>query len=385
MKGLTLAFVLVAAGASAQPIYGHPQKASYGSPAEYPTISFQGHWPVKGAIEAVPLADGCDPDVAIRCTHNHSELNGPLYMDAKPGDVLHFRFAIVTHHLAGVVSEVHGGWTSINEDLGTLTWDVTGTSRPPVMRGNPDGDLTFTGTMDLPVDPRLTKWWFASVRSVQQFDNGDQLGEQPQFPIWFGEPSANARPDKIIGEDLPLLNSRVTTFDAATGIAYANVVAEWEGYIPLDPISTPWFIPTAAYSYNTANLPTAITQVRRDLDFHHGIPGTVLFSENTLQIPGNNFATLGFAFDPRGLTPGPHKWTLIRQQPDNNDQTTALLVVTVTVDPNAPPSPVGPVVPPPVVQPPPVVPPPVVPPPPTNACVLTAITNADGSITVKCS
>lgn len=368
--------------AGAQPIHGHPQKAAYASAAEYPRISYQGHWPIKGETNA--LADGCDPDVAVRCAHLHSEMAGPLYAEAAPGDVLHFTFAIVLHQFPGVIAQADGGWTSVNEQLGTLTWDATGTSTPPTMRGNPDGDLTFTGTMDLPVDARLTQWWFASVHAVGQLDNGDQVGVQPQFPIWLTQTMTAG--GTIVGEALPLLNARVTTFDAATGIAYSNVVAEWEGYIPLAPISTPWFIPTAAYSYNTANLPAALTEVRRDLDFHHGIQGTTVLSATTLQIPGNNFATMGFAFDPRGLSPGPHKWALIRQQPDNADQTTALLVVTVTVDPTAPPSPPGPVLPPVV---PPVVTPPPPPPPPTpvnKTCVASA-TERDGVITatVKCS
>ena len=122
--------LMTALPASAQPIHGHPQKAAYASPAEWVEVDGQG-W----------LGD---PDPVL-AAHVHNVPKFPLYMEVHDWSTIEVPFTLKAHNLAGTIQMFTG------EHVRSVRWDATGTSETPVMRGDPNGLLQWTGvaTVDL--------------------------------------------------------------------------------------------------------------------------------------------------------------------------------------------------------------------------------------------
>src|SRR5262245_12925440 len=95
--------LLWAALAQAQPLHTYPLKATYASPAEYPTFSAQLHWPVD-AGRTTPDDTCAVPRTDTRtCAHVHSDLTCAYLGEFLPGSVASCRFTITLHHLPGYV------------------------------------------------------------------------------------------------------------------------------------------------------------------------------------------------------------------------------------------------------------------------------------------
>ena len=118
--------------------------------------------------------------------------------------------------------------------------------------------------------------------------------------------------------------------------SFGDMISEIDGWVPLAPISVPWTAPVAVYNY-TANspLPNGRFEQRQDLDLHNGIRGHLVDAGNAGVLGFTNYPV---TFDPAVMGPGDHKeavfWT---QTASDASVVSALIVVDVQVDPNAPP------------------------------------------------
>jgi len=323
---IALLILMLSAVASAQPIHGHPQKAAYASPSEYPTGSAQFHWRIQADGRTVPDTTCTENLDDLRtCAHLHADLKGPLYREMNAGESFAGNMSITLHHFPGCVF-----LADVKFDKGAaatdVIWDATGSSQRPVMCGEFDTDHTYTGSFSVPMSDRVKGWWGVMFDVRAHLNDGTDAYAAPLMSIWSTQ---NPTGDGIAEAPLPI-------FGALTGIGligtpfedihYGQLVVEYGGMIPLAPINQPWEALAAWYSYDGRGLPPTTSQVRRDLDLHHSEPGVVLL--NTTQIP--DFST-NVTFDPRGVAVGPHKFALVRQISDtvNNLQLAALFVTTI--------------------------------------------------------
>ena len=118
-----LAFVVFPTLVNAQPIHHHPQKAFYASPAEWPIHSGQVHWP--------------NPDPTMTC-HLHVEPKFPYGADLgnMPFEV---PFTLKLFMCAARITSFDG------ETFSAITWDATGGTTVPVMRGDAMALKQWTG------------------------------------------------------------------------------------------------------------------------------------------------------------------------------------------------------------------------------------------------
>jgi len=330
-----LAFVLLPHILWAQPIHGHPQKAAYMSASEYPNLSCQTHW-APGENPVVPPADAPTVDLATGKFGNstishavHLDLKAPIYREVT-GPIT-FAGTLMQFHFAGV-SVIDPSRFELYRDI---VWDETGTSTPPDLHGNPTG-LTMHGfhiTMDptLPIGGHAAPahgWFVAELQAMSFFDNGDSVitGNMPPFYSML-DPNADER------SSYPLVDCRSYAAssrrpDHAWGITFT----ETGQYLPLAPISVPWTNIWSSAGYGGSNPEAASLDQRADLDLHSGNSGRVIYH---LQRAGDIFEAV--TIDPAVLGNGPHKVATIRTQPDGPEMVATLAVITITVDPNAPP------------------------------------------------
>lgn len=336
---IALAFVCLAVSASAQPIHHHPQKAAYASPAEWPIHSGQAHWP--------------DADPTRTCHVPHVEPQFP-YGAELDGSPFVVPFTLRLFHCAGRITSFDG------EAFAGITWDATGTSTPPVMRGDPAALVSWTGKVTIaPQQPRNGRffhphgWNGIRFGATAQLDNGDIAVNN----FWTSFYSiADPRAPEVLeftsgptGGDYAMLSERANFGPACASqtprppysecASFGDMITEINDWVPLTPISKPWTTAVAVYNYTAGSvLPNGRFEQRQDLDLHNGVRGTLIDS-GVNDVLG--FTNRSVTFDPAVLGPGLHKEAIFWTQTfaAQSQTASALIVVPVSVDLNAPPPP----------------------------------------------
>jgi hypothetical protein len=325
-------------------IHGHPQKTDYASPAEWPTVSFQGHWVAPG-LTPMPMAGL--PGIC----HTHIDVKFPIYAELNAPVVC--TFTVKLFHTQG---RFGGFYTSLIRDI---VWDETGSATVPPFVGDPMGLVVKTGrfTVDLAMPtyyPNVLHGWASPVLTGgTSYDNGDSTLLAAQLPFFSVLDPAVPEPSMANGGG-PVLRSMVevantTVFASNTvPISYGETLAEYSNevveFIPLAPITAPWVLSGGTDGYGSVDLPPGMLEVRLDLDFHNNVPGTVLHSQTGISHQNATVvfdpAVLAASTPPVGVAPGTHKVALIRRQTDGPEAVWALVVIDVPVGAFVPPTPV---------------------------------------------
>jgi len=324
--------LLVAPAASAQfAIHGHPQKATYASPAEWL------------AVDSQCWIGNPDP---LQAGHIHVVPKAPAYAqitDYAPFDV---PITIKAHKIAGIVGLVRG------EHVRRIVWDATGTEELPVMRGNPDGLVEWTGvaTVDLTLGDDgpgglhifltpLHGWLEVRIFTRTVLDDGSQLDASAVFPLYSAiDLSAPEKPAAEQGN--PGVHHRAAcVFSDPSGTAIAGeVITEIDNYLPLVPITV--LYPTIANVYNyTAPAGVALTselfEQRLDPDLHHGVMGS-LIRQDVIPPELNKQLVTPIVLDPAVMGTGAHKAMVVWTQPFPTQAVSAVIVFPVTVGTGVP-------------------------------------------------
>lgn len=345
-------------------LHNHPQKAFYTSPAEWPVVSSQCHWrPGSGMPQTFPVIpvglSVADPQIA----HTHLDCNWPIY-----GEItgpLPISCTIKVFHTAGVVGGIGAPFSNIRD----IVYADTGTSTPPVMRGDPMGvkqwnlSFIFDPTMKaMNYFPPFNSvgphgWTHTDVSVKTYYDNGDSVNLDQIRSLYsvmdtsVADPDinrVNGFPDSGIGVATacsPNTSSRFR-FEDGTRSTYGNQMGEvfstFQGMIPLLPIQAPWSLPGRFYAYATLEghpgfkFPDGTFSLRRDVDIHNGIFGVDIVPPQHFQ--GNTqFSDTPMVLDPALIGSGTHNIVAFWQEPDGQgSDNTALTVFNVTVGPGVP-------------------------------------------------
>jgi hypothetical protein len=246
--------------------------------------------------------------------------------------------------------------------VGAVTWD-TPDGQPPVMDGDPNGLMMWTGRVSTKLagadgsgintqDVPKHGWFGITFAARVDFTNGDRMDVRLSIPFFSViDPS---QPEVFFPQGGP--RTKIDCMPSSPRDnpppIFAEQSGEYQTYLPiLSPLRTavPQAMPLL-YGYGSPLQFTGTGMTRRDMDLHHGNTGVLLASQTT-----NNVSlgvTLPSPFDPAILGPGVHKVAAIWQQdsgegqvldvplPDGrvshfvaspNEQVNALLVVGVTV------------------------------------------------------
>jgi hypothetical protein len=315
--------LMTALPASAQPIHGHPQKAAYASPAEWVEVDGQG-W----------LGD---PDPVL-AAHVHNVPKFPLYMEVHDWSTIEVPFTLKAHNLAGTIQMFTG------EHVRSVRWDATGTSEVPVMRGDPNGLLQWTGvaTVDLTLGDdgflhifKFPLHGWAEVRFFTRtvLDNGRIMDVSTVVPVYsMIDPTAPEAPGAAQGNPGVHIRTSYVVWQDNAALA-GELVTEISDYIPLAPISAPW--PTIANVYNytaPAGVPFEDErfELRLDADLHHGVRGSLQQFEDAGLSQNKQF--LGpIILNPAAMGAGPHKELAVWTQPLGAEAASSAIVFPVTV------------------------------------------------------
>lgn len=333
MGGLAAAVLSWSTLAQAQPIHGHPQKAAYASPAEWPTPSCQCHWQELPA--AIP--DGANAQAIIEAAltaaqHTHVDITAPIY--AEIDGLLRVAFVIKAFQTAGVITSA----LDRQETVTKIEWDDTGSEVAPIMRGSPLPHRLVEWRGHLTYDPRKKHdghefpprgWYSPQFEVLTHFDSGAvtlQLAWMPFYSIV--DPTAPETPG------FPVLSSRCYPHSVQINEWGTNYV-EAESFLPLLPISQPWPLIVASTAYGGNELGDGFFEQRVDLDLHGGSLGRMLSFQPEAGFNGPDRMPV---LDPAVLGPGNHKMAFVWSKPRRQFEeiVTALLVVDVAVDLNAP-------------------------------------------------
>lgn len=345
---------LVAIPVAAQPIHRHPQKTAYASSAEWPTRDWQCHAnPGNRTPEPTPPFPVIPIGIALldpQVAHTHLACTFPDY--AEIAAAFPVSCTIKLFHTAGTVSGVYSPLNQIRD----IVYDDTGTSTPPVMRGDPTSMMprqwnvrfVFDPTMVRPTFPPQTTtphgWFGAQISVVTQYDNGDSQTLDHLRPFYSVlDPTAPETP--MSDEGLPngarcspnnLRRPELSPFGNQMG----TVVSEFVGLLPIAPIQTPWHTTGFFYGYASDGqsvFPFGTFELRHDLDVHNGNVGVLTATETFNGLIGLGKRT-PITIDPADLGTGTHKVAALWQQPDGQGNNyTALAVLDVTVGPGIPP------------------------------------------------
>jgi hypothetical protein len=319
-------------------IHGHPQKLVYlDDGSDWPTLLGQAHWapsenpinPEDGKPIVLDLANGTLG--TSKLGHTHFDLTAPIY--AEVSGPITCKFAIHLFHLAGGVNFDLDSQEGVKE----IIWDATGTTTPPNLIGDINGETIYTGklTFDPHINPRgvVLHGWFAPLLNVRTFlDNGDKYSLIMLANYWsMIDPSAPAND----GPAYPQFSIRAAPFSARHpndrwGI---NIVEGIGQYFPLAPINAPWPMRIQTFGYG-GQLINAQFEQRLDMDLHHQNAGILLKS-----IVQTGDITTDIAFSPVQMGNGPHRQAFLRNQlsSEGNDAINTLLLWNVVVGDAPPP------------------------------------------------
>lgn len=308
--GLIFAALLWSIPASAQPIRGHPQKAAYASPSEWPEL-FDGqmHWPKFDGIQSEHCAH------IIPKWPQGAELADQSFT---------VTFTLKLFHCDAWLTGFYGeGFRDVKLDGAVIPF-----------KGDPTKLITLTGSATFdPLLPAFGRfhhphgWTNPRLEASFVFANGD-VGYHDFMMSYFSVSDLSETEALPPGNFGPIISIRNTMFPVS-GTNFGNMVLEVEDWLPLLPIKAPWFFRVSAYNYTSTApcCPNGLLEQRRDMDFHGGIPGTVVLSEPHDQL-GVSAKTM--VLDPATTTQGTHKDGLFWKSTFNNETVAALLVVTWT-------------------------------------------------------
>lgn len=338
LRKFILALVILGMSANlfAQPIFNHPQKSSYASEAEYPTISCQCHW--KENPTAAP--DGSNSQAIIdaaltTAAHTHFDVRGPIYSEIT--GLLRVPFTIKLFQTDGTASFT----LDRQETVTRIEWDATGTDVAPIMIGDPFPHALMEYSGHFTIDPRRNAgghgfpqrgWYSPQIQVNTNFTSGAGTLQLLRYPLYsMLDPNA---PDGSLSGYPVLIAS---CYPHSPGITeWGTNYVEVDNFIPLTPISASWplIVGTAAYGGNEVG--DGIFEQRAGIDFHNGNTGQLLSVQREEEFTSSNRAPV---LDPIVLGSGPHNMALIWAKPTKHLEriVTALLVFPVTVGPNVPP------------------------------------------------
>jgi hypothetical protein len=355
---LALGLACLPVSLAAQTIHGHPQKAAYASPAEWPIVSTQCHWTPK--LAPVPLG-------SMLSQHIHVDPQFPLYSEQAGGKITG-TVTVKAFHFAGQIDgNVYG------ELVDSVVWADTGTSTAPVMIGDPAGLKQWVVTVTIdpfkpgqgPTSFGTPGWWFADhgwswarIMFRARFDDGAKIDANQWLPFWSTKDET--KPVRLVRSGAgPILESECDVFSATDSPKFGNNLTEYDDYIPIAPLAPTdpqWKVPVSYYSYQSDTfLPTGSIDQIDNPDFHHGIVGTsTMHLDGLVGLLGGMFVPTTFDPSRPSLGPGTHNvmqgWT--QTFPPTGEQMSVLSVLQITVGD--------------VISPPPPPPPP--PPPLTISC-----------------
>lgn len=319
--------LLLAVPVSAQPIQGHPQKQAYASSAEW-----------------VPLDGQCwfgDPD-PIKASHVHVVPKPPSYMRVLDLKTIDVPFTVKLHNVAGSVGQVSG------EHVQSIRWDSTGTSQMPVMKGDPNGLVEWSGvaTMSHTIpDPVVDflgifqfpvhGWAEDKIIAYTGLDDGRRVDTGTQWPV-YSAIDLTAPEKKAAEQGNPGVHIRTSCvmWSGNQAETAGEVITELSDYIPLAPIFKLWSIPGFFYNYTAPagiNFPAEVFQQRKDPDLHHGVTGVLQRTEVSPAGGGKSFQG-NIVIDPASLGTGAHKEMFVWTQPLlNGTALSAVMVIPVGV------------------------------------------------------
>jgi len=283
-------------------------------------------------------------------TINRPQVNGTLRVN----------FVVTLFHTDAPVTQIYAGNAKTN-DAFDWVWDDTGTSAPPLMIGDPMGVRTWSGHFRMtPAYPHGWQWVSMSVYTRFADRTTVVILNEPIYATAnLNAPEGDASPAAQRAQAI----CRVSPDPAHPELSYGEQTAQFDGPLPRFTMSQLVPMTGSTYGYGARGLPFAVADFRLDMDLHHGVNGTLLY---TAQESVDGLIHAPMNFDPALMGPGEHKLA-IRRTEINGPETSAVLLVThVTIDPNAPP-PVDPPSPP---SPPPSSPPSPPPPPQGVKCTL---------------
>lgn len=290
LSSFILSSMLLAVPAAAQTIHGSPQKAAYASPAEWPTISLQGHWLAPG-VNSMPGMP----------SHIHLDVKPPIY-----GETATEKWVIpvtVTTFMDGVViSDAYPvAWT--DNWVRTLN-PITG--MPVSVR---HGTVTVQNTCYV-----QHGWFMQAVKLRGAFPDGSMMDLSNDFPMWsMCNPAA---PEQTPGDGIGLPRIRAQVIITDPFSEWGEHIMETTQILPiLGPVSAdnPWFNTFFGYNYGNTFSPAPPAPAvqakgesifRINPDLHSGIPGTIIDDVFATTVQGGPNRT--FQFPVSGFT-GPTK------------------------------------------------------------------------------
>lgn len=297
-------------------IHNHPQKSEYLTPAEFPICpEAQGHWMINGKM-----------------CHVHLQAQAPIYGIFKPGDRVDVQFKITTFNAGVHVKNLYFGFQK-DTPTQNVVFDDTGTNVKPPMDGEDSIAKEWKGHFTSIVPSNMFGWWFVSLNADIKYDDGVNATLECLTPIWVDNISSSGDP---LNYHIPVISSRFRIVSVThPELFYGEQTVEISDLVPIIPISAPWVVRPATYNYGGPAI-SAMSEARVDLDLHHDIPGTILWSFN--QVP--DLTGVSLKYDST-LVPGLHKYAIIRTTSFDPDMFAVLLVQGITVDPTVPPVPYG--------------------------------------------
>lgn len=272
MRRWVLIVLLWASPLSAQPlvIHGHPQKTVYTSPAEWPTVSGQGHWLGSGDADGIPC-------------HVHIEPTFPIYAEISAPFVAPIQFQIF--HCQGRLVQI---WTPTG---GGVVLDTFGEWREYVnIPGDPNGVVVLPGLFYFDSNgPMLADhgWTQAVFNARFYLDDGAAITQEVRVPFFsMRNPSApeapSTRPCDGCGPSLKFQNSVHSPLDPLN--SWGAAIVQFQEMIPIAPlqIGQMWPLPVDAFGYGSGvGLIPEFSQ-RLDMNLHQFNSGTPLPVHNAI-------------------------------------------------------------------------------------------------------
>jgi hypothetical protein len=261
-------------------------------------------------------------------------------------------FTITSFEAAAAMAVTAGTFSDIGPDIKAHDWfwDATGSSTPPVLRGDPTPGTVLAWTGHVTFEPPtiasggpLHGWFGTWLGTETSFDDVSRTLVKAWVPM-YSTVDLSA-PENVIACCMtsPTSFAEGFSFGAPTGSAleYGDSTIRTNDFLPLPtvPMIGPMTVHVSFVGYRNraVDLPPATLQMRHDFDFHHNKPGIIDWQKLDTFDGDQGPETL--TIDPAVLGPGAHKVGFIRTQsnPDGTETASTLMVFDVLVDSSVPP------------------------------------------------
>lgn len=297
-------------------IHGHPQKTDYKADgSDWPIHSFQGHWP--------------KPDPTMT-THVHVDVQFPY--GAEIGIVPFVcPFTLKAFMLDGTIGLFDG------DAFKSIIWDATGTSTPPIMKGDPNSMVPKVWTGKVTIDPQKGRfahkhgWTITPFFARTSFTNGD-IVDVKGFNSFFSIADITQPEVPPPGGFGPILSARVDVNHKNEQSKFGTMICEIDDWVPLLPINQAWQSIINFYNYTappeSGSMPNGRFEQRTDPDLHNGVRGILTDSADCDR---NGIPNRSIVFDPKIMGVGKHKVAEFWTQQNPTDHVTSLVVIDVEV------------------------------------------------------